>query len=163
MQALNIDHVFTSFYTPKGNAKVERFHRTLNDVLAKRLNDKLTTWDLHLNQALAAVRFLIKEGSKHSPFFMVYNRDVILSIDNLLKPRRKYQGVALHQISLQRQHQTFTLVHRYMKQAKKIQAKYNSKIVSEYDQEIPQSQTAENPMAPRGRASQPSQDTRKTN
>ena len=33
-------------------------------------------------------------------------------------------------------------------------------IVSEYDQEIPQSQTADNPMAPRGRATQPSRDTR---
>ena len=38
-----------------------------------------------------------------------------------------------------------------------------AKIVSEYDQEIPQSQTADNPMAPRGRAAQPSRDTRKTN
>ena len=37
------------------------------------------------------------------------------------------------------------------------------KIVSEYDQEIPQSQTADNPVAPRGRAAQPSQNTRKTN
>ena len=37
------------------------------------------------------------------------------------------------------------------------------KIVSEYDQEIPQSQTADNPLAPRGRAAQPSRDTRKTN
>ena len=37
------------------------------------------------------------------------------------------------------------------------------KIVTEYDQEIPESQTAENPMAPRGRAAQPSQDIRKTN
>ena len=36
------------------------------------------------------------------------------------------------------------------------------KIVSEYDQEIPQSQTADNPKAPRGRATQPSQDTRET-
>ena len=35
-------------------------------------------------------------------------------------------------------------------------------IVSEYDQEIPQSQTADNPVAPRGRAAQPSRDTRKT-
>ena len=34
---------------------------------------------------------------------------------------------------------------------------------SEYDQEIPQSQTADKPMAPRGRATQPSRDTRKTN
>ena len=38
-----------------------------------------------------------------------------------------------------------------------------SKIVSEYDQEIPQSQTADNPVAPRGRAAKPSRDTRKTN
>ena len=34
---------------------------------------------------------------------------------------------------------------------------------SEYDQEIPQSQTADNPVAPRVRAAQPSRDTRKTN
>ena len=38
-----------------------------------------------------------------------------------------------------------------------------SKIVSEYDQEIPQSQTTDNPVAPRGRAAQPSRDTRKIN
>ena len=31
-----------------------------------------------------------------------------------------------------------------------------AKIVSEYDQEIPQSQTADIPVAPRGRAAQPS-------
>ena len=37
------------------------------------------------------------------------------------------------------------------------------KIVSECDQEIPQSQTADFPVAPRGRAAQPSQDTRKSN
>ena len=42
-------------------------------------------------------------------------------------------------------------------------AEWESKIVSEYDQEIPQSQTADNPVAPRGRAAQPSRDTRKTN
>ena len=36
------------------------------------------------------------------------------------------------------------------------------KIVSEYDQEIAQSQTVDNPMAPRGRATQPTRDTRKT-
>ena len=46
-------------------------------------------------------------------------------------------------------------------QFKKIIKRY--KIVSEYDQEVPQSQTADNPEAPRGRAAQPSRDTRKTN
>ena len=37
------------------------------------------------------------------------------------------------------------------------------KKVNEYDQEIPQSQTADNPVARQGRAAQPSRDTRKTN
>ena len=35
-------------------------------------------------------------------------------------------------------------------------ANTTDKKVSEYHQEIPQSQTADNPMAPRGRATQPS-------
>ena len=34
---------------------------------------------------------------------------------------------------------------------------------SKYDQEIPQSQTTDNPMAPRGRATRQSRDTRTTN
>ena len=37
-----------------------------------------------------------------------------------------------------------------------------AKIVNEYDQVIPQSQTADNPVAQRGRAAQPSRDTKKT-
>ena len=37
----------------------------------------------------------------------------------------------------------------------------NLKIVSGYDQEMPQSQTADKPMAPRGRVTQQSRDTRK--
>ena len=37
------------------------------------------------------------------------------------------------------------------------------KLAREYDQEIPQSQTADNPMALQVRAAQPSRDTRKTN
>ena len=36
------------------------------------------------------------------------------------------------------------------------------KLVSEYDQEIPQSQTADKPVAPLGRATHQSRDTRKT-
>ena len=36
-------------------------------------------------------------------------------------------------------------------------------MISEYDQELPQSQTADKPMAPREIARQQSQDTRKTN
>ena len=58
----------------------------------------------------------------------------------------------------------FLIFQRSMEDIKLKWCIYNSsKIVSEYDQEIPQSQTTDNPVAPRGRAAQPSRDTRKTN
>ena len=77
-----------------------------------------------MNQALAAIRFNISVSSKFSPFFLLYNRDVVLPVDNLMKPRRKYQGEELHQIALQEQHKSFTLVRKHLKKAKKTQAKY---------------------------------------
>ena len=38
---------------------MERFHRFLHDILAKKVADNQETWDLHLNQALAAIRFIV--------------------------------------------------------------------------------------------------------
>ena len=111
-------------YHPQSNAKVERFHRTLHDVLSKKLSENQQTWDLFLNQALAAIRFNIIVSSKFSPFFLLYNRHVVLPVDNLMEPRRKYQGEELHQIALQEQHKSFTLVRKHLKKAKKTQAKY---------------------------------------
>ena len=46
---------------------------------------------------------------------------------------------------------------------KQIDNKLLLKIANEYDQEIPQSLTADNPMAPRGRATEQSRGTRKAN
>ena len=88
LQALNVRHVKTSLYHPNSNGKTERFHRVLNDILAKKLRDNVSTWDLHLNQTLAAIRFNVSASTKFSPFFLLYNRDVVLPLDNILKPRR---------------------------------------------------------------------------
>ena len=136
LEALNICHVKTSYYHPQGNAKVERFHRTLHDVLAKKLEDNLTTWDIHLNQTLAAIRFNINESSSFSPFYLLYNHDPVLPIDNILKPRRKYMGEEPHQIALEEQHKAFVRVHRIMKQSKKRQAKYANRNAVDIDLKV---------------------------
>ena len=117
MEALNIDHVKCSFYHPQRNAKIERFHRTLHDILSKKIAENANVWDMFLNQTLAAIRFNISESSKFSLFYLLYNRDVVLPIDNLLKPRRKYHGEAMHKIALEQQHKSFMLVHKHLKQA----------------------------------------------
>ena len=133
---LKIDHVLTSVYHPQNNAKVERFHRTLHDVLAKKVADDQQTWDLFLNQALAAIRFNISESSKFSPFFLLYNRDVVLPIDNILQPRRKYVGEKYHQIALQEQHKSFVIVRNCLRRAKKRQAKYADKGTKEIEYKV---------------------------
>ena len=55
------------------------------------------------------------------------------------------------------------LVVHYISERRRIQKNKMAKLVSEYDQKIAQSQTANNTVAPRGRAAKPSRDTRKTN
>lgn len=127
LQELNINHVTTSYYHPQGNAKIERFHRTMHDVLSKKLKDNVETWDVYLGQTLAAIRFNISESTKFSPFFLLYNRDVVLPLDTILKPRRKYHGEDPHKIALEQQHKAFTLVHKYLTRSKKRQAKYANK------------------------------------
>ena len=124
MAKLKIDHVLTSVYQPQSNAKVDRFHRTLHDVLAKRIAYNQQTWDLFLNQALAAIRFNVSESSRFSPFFLLYNRDSVLPIDNIFKPLRKYLGEELRQTALQAQHKSFVAVRNHLRKAKKRQAKY---------------------------------------
>ena len=66
---LNIQHI-TPSYNPQSNAKVERFHKTLADVLAKLAGLNRENWDLLLTQALAAVKFLVNETTKFSPYYL---------------------------------------------------------------------------------------------
>ncbi len=128
--------MLTSVYHTQSNSKVERFHRTLHDVLSKKLEGDPQFWDLNLQQSLASIRFCISTTTQFSPFFLLYNRDVVLPIDNLMKPRRKYQGQDLHQIILQEQHKAFQMVRRNLKKAKKRQAKYADRNSKEIDFQI---------------------------
>ncbi len=136
LSKLNISHVKTSFYNPLGNAQVERSHRTLHDVISKLVKDDLQTWDLHLNQALAAIRFNVGDSRKFSPFFLLYNREVVLPIDNLLKPHKKYLGEQHHLIALQNQHKVFMMVYKRLKKGKDRQAKYANQGTKLVDLEI---------------------------
>ena len=91
---LNIQHITLSPYNPQSNAKVE----TLADVLVKLVEHNRGNWDLFLTQVLAAVRFSMNETTKFSLYYLVYGRDVVLPLDNLLRPRRKYLGEDHHRI-----------------------------------------------------------------
>ena len=128
LKDLNVDHVTTSFYHPQSNGKVERFYRTMYDVLAKKIGNNEQSWDIYFNQMLAAIRFHVSETTKFSPYYLLYNRDVILPLDNILRFRRIYYYDEYHQITLQEMHRSFTLVRNNLKKARRTAVdKYLSK------------------------------------
>ena len=104
--------------------------------MAKKVAGDPQTKDLNLNQALAAIRFNVSESSKFSPFFLLYNRDVVLPIGNIMKPRRKYLSEEYYQIALQEQHKAFVSIRNHLKKAKKRQAKYADRGTKMIDFEV---------------------------
>ena len=117
LERLNVHHVKTSYYSPQSNARNERVHRTLHDMLSKKVEGNPDTWDIHLNSVLAAMRTNVNDSTQFSPFFLVYGRHPVLPLDNLLKPRLKYMGEERHELSLQEQHKAFVMVHRNVRAA----------------------------------------------
>ena len=136
LKSMNIDHVKTTIYHPASNGMNERSHGTMNNILSKRVQENVQQWDVHLNMSLAAMRFCTSETSKHTPFFLLFNRDPILPIDNLLKPRRKYHGEDYHKIILEEQHKSFKKVCAQIQKSKRRQADYANKNTKDIKFEI---------------------------
>ena len=54
----------------------------------------------------------------------MYNCDPILPVTNILKCRQRYAGEDACKLALETQHETFMLVHKNLRQAKRRNARY---------------------------------------
>ena len=70
--------VNTTAYHPKTDGLVERFHRTLLDMLSKAAVDRARDWDLYLPYILFSYRVTEQESTKASPFMLLYGREAKL-------------------------------------------------------------------------------------
>jgi len=70
----DIDKVRTTPYEPSTN-QAERFHRTLNSILAKMVANYQTDWDLQLPFALAAYRVTHHNSTGYTPNFLIFGRE----------------------------------------------------------------------------------------
>ena len=71
LEQRSISHITTSYYHPQCNCKVERFHRTLHDVMSTRITENVETWDMYLNQVLAAIRFNTNDSTKFFSILLI--------------------------------------------------------------------------------------------
>ena len=72
---LEIDKIRTSGYKPSTNGQIERFHRTLNSMLGKVVEENQRDWDERLPAVMAAYRASVHEATGYTPNFLMFMRE----------------------------------------------------------------------------------------
>ena len=90
-QVLQIHKTRTTPYHPASNGMIERFNRTLAELIRKYVNEKLNNWDLYLPFLTAAYRSTVHPSTGFSPNFMMFGREVILPVDMLFPNKNSQQ------------------------------------------------------------------------
>ena len=70
----------TSAYHPQANGLVERNNRTIENSLLKVLNQKPEDWPDALPGVLFAYNTSRHKSTRYTPFFLLYGRDAVLSV-----------------------------------------------------------------------------------
>lgn len=80
---LGINKTRTTPYDPKSDGMIERFNRTLINIIAIMLDedDKQKTWDKHLAYATSAYRSTPHESTQETPNMMMLGRETKLHVD----------------------------------------------------------------------------------
>jgi len=84
MKWLQIDKLRTTAYKPSTNGVVERFHRTLNSMLAKVVSESQRDWDERVPFVLAAYRSSPHDSTGYSPNLLFLGHDTRMPIDLLM-------------------------------------------------------------------------------
>ena len=83
---LDIHKVSTTAYHPQTDGLVERFNRTLLEMLSKTATKSGKDWDTRLPFILYAYRVSTHPSTGESPFYLLYGRDARLPTDEALMP-----------------------------------------------------------------------------
>ena len=81
MQSLEIEKTRTTAFRPQSNAVIERMNRTLQNMLAKCVNDEQNNWSTQLPYVMTAYRTFVHESTGYTPHFFEYGQKICLPID----------------------------------------------------------------------------------
>lgn len=81
---LDICKLRTSGYKPSTNGMIERFHRTLNTMLAKVVEKNQRNWDAELPHVVAAYRATAHSSTGYTPNYLMFGRETRAPLDIVL-------------------------------------------------------------------------------
>ncbi|KAG1034516.1 hypothetical protein G6F43_013395 [Rhizopus delemar] len=114
----SIIHKTTTPYNPQSNGLIERFNRTLGQILQRRDDNEKKDWDQYLPAAVFAYRSMKQATTKQSPFFLLYGYEPKTPFDMkhqiYEKSPSKFEAALFHRTA----HQTHNL-NRIREQATK--------------------------------------------
>ncbi|KAG1452068.1 hypothetical protein G6F56_007918 [Rhizopus delemar] len=130
----SIIHKTTTPYNPQSNGLIERFNRTLGQILQRRPDIEKEDWDVYLPATLFAYRSIKQATTKNSPFFLLYGYEPKTPFDldhhlydqksptfeAILKHRTMHQ---LHNLSQTRNQATLAIKQAQASQKKAIEKK----------------------------------------
>ena len=84
LEELGVEVRHSTPYHPQSNGMVERFHRTMKDMLKKMVNSRAGQWEHFLGDVLTAYRTTCSGSTGFTPFYLTYGRHPNRPHGNLL-------------------------------------------------------------------------------
>ena len=109
---------YSLLYRPQSNSKIECFHKFLKACMCKHISKNLE-WDDVIPMAMAAYNFFPHTSSRERPFFLMFGRDPLTRLQQLLGETTRYLGEGNGKLDLTALQNTYQLAAQNIQMARK--------------------------------------------
>ena len=120
-QIMGLHKVNTTAYHSQGDGLVERFNRTLMEMLSKTVDLNGKNWDEKVPYVLFAHRTSVQESTQDSPFHLLYGRDPCLPTEAVPATRYRFEIGSYQEELVTYQQEVWEIARSQVKRAQKRQ------------------------------------------
>ena len=132
MQLLEMDKTRTTTFHPQSNAVIETMKKTLQNMLAKCINEEQSNWSQQLPYVMMAYRSSVHESTGYTPQFLLFGQELSLPLDCMYPNPQENTTTDIHDFVHNKQQafqRVFELFRRNLNEKQKRQNPiYNKKV-----------------------------------